>query len=99
MNLSNQILVQLDNFVQSIAEGQHLPQQKFICDMLYAMITSGSVVLAEIARHLESDKELIHIEKRLSRWSQIAALRRRSTQSSVSRDGRQPDHATDDTGA
>ena len=35
--------------------------------MLYGMITSGSVRLADIARKLETDKELIHIEKRLSR--------------------------------
>jgi hypothetical protein len=74
MNLSNRIIAHLDDFVQSVAEGQHLPQQKFIWEMLYGMINSGSVVLADIARHLEPDKELIQIEKRLSRNLQSLRL-------------------------
>ena len=57
----------LDDFVQTISDSQYLPQRKFVWEMLYGMITSGSVRLADIARKLETDKELIHIEKRLSR--------------------------------
>ena len=74
MNLSDQIIAQLDDFVQTVAEGQYLPQQEFIWEMLYGMITSGSVVLADIARQLESDKELIQIEKRVSRHLQSLRL-------------------------
>ena len=74
MNLSNQIIVQLDDFVQTIAEGQHLPQQKFIWEMLYGMTASGSVLLADVARELETDRTLIQIEKRLSRNLQSLRL-------------------------
>ena len=74
MKLNNQIIVQLDEFVQTIAEGQHLPQQKFIWEMLYGMISSGSVLLADVARQLESDLDLIQIEKRLSRNLQSLRL-------------------------
>ena len=74
MKLSNQIIVKLDEFVQAIAEGQHLPQQKFIWEMIYGMIASGSVLLADVARKLEADLRLIHIEKRLSRNLQSLRL-------------------------
>lgn len=66
MNISNQIITSLDDFVQTIGDSQFVPQQKFLFEMIYGMIASGSVVLADIGRHLEQGTELIHIEKRLS---------------------------------
>jgi hypothetical protein len=74
MNVNNEIIAKLDDFVQTISDGQYLPQRKFVWEMLYGMITSGSVVLADIARQLEPDKELIQIEKRLSRNLQSVRL-------------------------
>jgi hypothetical protein len=66
MDVTDEIILQLNDFVQTIAAEQYLPSKKFIFEMLFGMIASGSVVLAEIARKLEPDKRLIHIEKRLS---------------------------------
>lgn len=66
MNVSNGIIASLDDFVQTIGDCQYVAQKKFVFEMIYGMIASGSVMLADIARHLEQGKRLIHIEKRLS---------------------------------
>src|ERR671925_1647024 len=66
MNIGNQIIASLDDFVQTIGDSQFVPQQKFLFEMIYGMVASGSVLLADIARHLEQGTDLIHIEKRLS---------------------------------
>jgi hypothetical protein len=66
MNIGNQIIASLDDFVQTIGDSQFVPQQKFLFEMIYGMVASGSVLLADVARHLEQGTDLIHIEKRLS---------------------------------
>ena len=63
----------LADFCLEAGEGQYIPQQKWIRDMIAGMIQSGSVMLSEIGRALDeqtddgSPRELNHTEKRLSR--------------------------------
>jgi hypothetical protein len=66
MNVTDEMIVQLDEFVQTMAEDQYRPNQKFVWEMLYGMIASGQVMLAEMARQRQREERLIHIEKRLS---------------------------------
>ena len=57
-----------------LPRGSTSRSRKFIWEMLYGMISSGSVLLADVARQLESDLDLIQIEKRLSRNLQSLRL-------------------------
>jgi len=72
MNISNQIIASLDEFVQTIGDSQFVPQQKFLFEMIYGMIASGSVVMADIGRHLEQGTELIHIADQITRDTTIS---------------------------
>jgi hypothetical protein len=96
MNVNNEIIAKLDDFVQTISDGQYLPQRKFVWEMLYGMITSGSVVLADIARQLEPDKELIQIEKRREPQSAVGAASGRRPPRQLLGVGLKPDQSPHD---
>ncbi len=55
------------NFSQKISNGLKRPEQKFVADMLYGTLASGSCMLSEISRNLYEDIALIKTVNRLSR--------------------------------
>jgi hypothetical protein len=67
MHINEQIIAELRSFVETIAENQPTPAKKFIYELLFGMIASGSVLLTEIGRKLTASATLHAIEKRLSR--------------------------------
>lgn len=66
MKLSTHMLAYLKEFGQSITTPQPKPLQKFLQQMLFGIIASGSLVLAKIGRSLEEEIRLKYTEKRLS---------------------------------
>ena len=57
----------LEEYANSLAQGQRKPQRKFIRDILYGMCTSHSIMLSDSSRALDESKDLLYTEKRLSR--------------------------------
>lgn len=67
------VLANLSAFAADVGQDLHGPQRKWLHDMLFGMLASGSPILADVARSLGetgrdgNDRRLIHTEKRLSR--------------------------------
>ncbi|KKK85721.1 hypothetical protein LCGC14_2770460, partial [marine sediment metagenome] len=57
----------LKSYSQTVSKEQSKPVQKFSYEMLYGLLTRGSVRLSQIARSLKEDTALLYTEKRLSR--------------------------------
>ncbi|HEC65363.1 MAG TPA: hypothetical protein ENI23_08715 [bacterium] len=57
----------LKSYSQVVSKGQSKPIQKFTYEILYGLLTGGSVRLSQIARTLKEDTILLYTEKRLSR--------------------------------
>ncbi len=57
----------LKSYSQIVSKEQSKPLQKFTYEMLYGLLTGGSVRLSQIARSLKEDTVLLYTEKRLSR--------------------------------
>jgi len=80
--LSEQIIAELHSLVECVAGGQPAPAKKFVFEMLFGLVASGSVLLTEVGRKLPSDISLHAVEKRLSRqlgsgrWDEVALLER-----------------------
>lgn len=55
------------SFAKNISSGMHRPQQKFVADILYGMLASGSCLLTDIAQRLNEDAQKINTVDRLSR--------------------------------
>ena len=55
------------NYSKKICKGLNRPEMKFVCDMTYGMLASGSSMLSEIARNLNEKIPLIKTVNRLSR--------------------------------
>lgn len=55
------------SFAKNISSGTHRPQQKFIADILYGILASGSCLLTDIAQRLDEDAHKINTVDRLSR--------------------------------
>lgn len=55
------------NFAKNISSGTHRPQQKFVADILYGILASGSCLLTDIAQRLDEDAQKINTVDRLSR--------------------------------
>ena len=55
------------NNSKKICKGLNRPEMKFVCDMTYGMLASGSSMLSEIARNLNEKIPLIKTVNRLSR--------------------------------
>lgn len=55
------------NYSKKISKGLNRPEMKFLCDMIYGMLASGSSMLSEIARNLNEKIPLIKTVNRLSR--------------------------------
>ena len=55
------------NYSKKICKGLNRPEMKFVCDMTYGMLASGSSMLSEIARNLNETIPLIKTVNRLSR--------------------------------
>lgn len=54
-------------FVEKISEDDYRPQKKFLADIIYGMLASGSCLLTEVAQELCEDSRKINIVDRLSR--------------------------------
>ena len=67
MGLNEQIIAELRSLVDRIAQGQPTPAKKFLYEMFFGLIASGSALLTEVGRKLPSDISLHAVEKRLSR--------------------------------
>lgn len=67
MELSEQIIAELRSLVERVADGQPTPAKKFLFEMLFGLVASGSVLLTEVGRKLPADISLHAVEKRLSR--------------------------------
>ena len=55
------------NYSQKISKGLNRPDKKFVTDMLYGTLASGSCMLSEISRSLHENIKLIKTVNRLSR--------------------------------
>ena len=55
------------NYSQNISKGLNRPDKKFVTDMLYGTLASGSCMLSEISRSLHENIKLIKTVNRLSR--------------------------------
>lgn len=55
------------NFSKKISSGLPRPQQKFVADMAYGILASGSCLLTDVADALHEDSKKINIVDRLSR--------------------------------
>jgi hypothetical protein len=55
------------NFCNKLSKGFNRPMQKFICDMVYGLISARSCFLTEISRKLNEDIALDKTVERLSR--------------------------------
>ena len=61
---------QIDKFYKQVTSDNarnYRPEMKFVCDMTYGMLASGSSMLSEIARYLNEKIPLIKTVNRLSR--------------------------------
>ena len=67
MELTEQIIAELRSLVEQIAQDQPTPAKKFLYEMFFGLIASGSVLLTEVGRKLPADISLHAVEKRLSR--------------------------------
>jgi hypothetical protein len=80
VELSEQIVAELRSLVESVATGQPTPAKKFLFEMLFGLVASGSVLLTEVGRKFPPTGTLHAIEKRLSRqlgsarWDEDALL-------------------------
>ena len=61
--LKQEIVIFLEKI---IPKNTKRPVKKFVYDMTYGILKTGSTVISDIARTLEKDNKLIHIEKRLT---------------------------------
>lgn len=55
------------NFVDKISANTYRPYKKFMADIIYGMLASGSCLLTEIAQELCEDSKKINVVDRLSR--------------------------------
>ena len=55
------------NFSKKISKGLKRPKMKFVSDMLYGILASGSSLITEIARNLNENIPLIKTVNRLCR--------------------------------
>lgn len=62
-----QIKREIINFSNKISDKMKRPEIKFTADMLYGIITSGNILLSEIARSLKEENKLINTIERLSK--------------------------------
>src|ERR1041384_5946837 len=82
MELTEQSIAELRSLVETIAQDQATPAKKFLYEMFFGLIASGSVLLTEIGRKLPADISLHAVEKRLSRqpgsehWDEAALVER-----------------------
>ena len=67
MELTEQIIAELRALVEQLAQDQPTPAKKFLYEMCFGLIASGSVLLTEVGRKLPADISLHAVEKRLSR--------------------------------
>ena len=67
MPLSEQIIAELCALVERVADGQPTPTKKFVFEMLFGLVASGSVLLTQVGRKLPPTGTLHAVEKRLSR--------------------------------
>jgi hypothetical protein len=67
VELNEQIIAELRSLVEKIAERQPTPAKKFVFEMLFGLVASGSVLLTEVGRKLPPTGTLHAVEKRLSR--------------------------------
>lgn len=66
-NLCKYLKQELVIFLEKILpKNTKRPVKKFVYDMTYGILKTGSTVISDIARKLEKDNNLIHIEKRLT---------------------------------
>ena len=66
-NLCKYLKQELVIFLEKILpKNTKRPVKKFVYDMTYGILKTGSTVISDIARKLEKDNKLIHIEKRLT---------------------------------
>jgi len=66
-NFCKYLKLDFTNFMEKVLpKGINRPTKKFIYDMVYGLLKTGSTHISEIARVLEPDNKLIHIEKRLT---------------------------------
>lgn len=54
-------------FVEKISKDDYRPQKKFLADIVYGMLASGSCLLTEVAQELCEDSQKINVVDRLSR--------------------------------
>ena len=82
MLLDEQIIAELRSLVEQVAQDQPTPAKKFIFEMIFGLIASGSVLLTEVGRKLPAQISLHAVEKRLSRqlgserWDEAALAER-----------------------
>jgi hypothetical protein len=82
VELSGQIIAELRSLVERVSQGQPTPAKKFLFEMLFGMVASGSVLLTEVGRKLPPTGTLHAVEKRLSRqlgsarWDEAALAER-----------------------
>jgi hypothetical protein len=74
--LGEQIIAGLRALVEQTAAGQPTPAKKFIFEMLFGLVASGSVLLTEVGRKLPPTGTLHAVEKRLSRQLGSGRVRR-----------------------
>ena len=55
------------NFVEKISANTYRPHKKFLADIIYGMLASGSCLLTEVTRELCEDSRRINVVDRLSR--------------------------------
>ena len=55
------------NFVEKISANIYRPQKKFMADIIYGMLASGSCLLTKVAQELCEDSRKINVVDRLSR--------------------------------
>lgn len=65
----------LFNYTSRVTAGHHKPRSKFVADMLFGILASGSTHLTEISRALREKTKPINTVDRLSRWLKQPILR------------------------